>query len=101
MLSMYKQTVPPLISSMKMSFLIVWKVAGLFFRPKNIARGSNSPWFMQKVAFHLSPSHIWKLLYPHQALGLVKYCTPLRDWMRLSTRGSGYLFFTVMELRKQ
>ena len=55
----------PLIkSSLKMLFIIIWKVVGLFIKPKNITRGSKRPWFIQKVAFHLSPSLICTLLYP-------------------------------------
>src|SRR5258705_18532 len=37
----------------RMSFIIVWKVAGELHSPKNMMRGSNSPWFMEKAAFLL------------------------------------------------
>src|SRR5882724_8964012 len=47
-------------------------VTGLLVRPKNITRGSNRPQFVQKATFHLSPSLILTLLYPHQMSSLVK-----------------------------
>jgi len=39
----YTHTTPSMMSSLKMSFIIVWKVDGQFVRPKNITRGSNNP----------------------------------------------------------
>jgi hypothetical protein len=36
----------------------VWKVPGLFVRPKYITKGLKSPWFVRKAAFHSSPSFI-------------------------------------------
>jgi len=46
-----------------MSFIIVWKVAGLLVIPKNITRGSKRPRLVRKAAFHLSrlDAHIVKL----------------------------------------
>ena len=41
-----------------MLFIIVWKVVGLFIKPTNITRGSKRALFIQKVAFHSSPSLI-------------------------------------------
>src|SRR5882724_9933850 len=57
-------TTPSSMSSLKMSFIIVWNVAGLFVRLKNMTRGSKRPQFVQKAAFHSSPSLIQTLLYP-------------------------------------
>src|SRR5882672_10381344 len=74
---------------------MVWKVAGLLVRPKNITRGSKSPRFVRKAAFHSSPSLMWTLLYPHQTLSLVKYCTSRSQVMRSELSGSGYAFFTI------
>ena len=37
-------------------FIIIWKVAGEFVRPKNIMVGSNSPSGVRNAAFYLSPS---------------------------------------------
>jgi len=54
----------PLIDEfLKRSFIIVCNVAGLFVKLKNITRGSKRPQFMQKAAFHSSPSLIHTLLY--------------------------------------
>src|SRR5882724_8194155 len=64
------------MSSLKKSSIIVWKVAGLFIKPKNITRGSKSPQFSQKAAFHLSPSFNMHLVLSsmdiqlHEILGL-------------------------------
>src|SRR5882724_6361111 len=57
-------TTPSSMSSLKMSFIIVWKVVGLLVKLKNITKGSKRPHFVLKVAFHLSPSLICMLLYP-------------------------------------
>src|SRR5882724_8455862 len=64
---------PSSMSSLKMSFIIVWKVAGLFVKPKNITKGSKRPWFVLKVAFHSSLSLIHMLLYPQWTSSFVKY----------------------------
>ena len=40
----------------------VWNMAGLLVRPKYMMRGLNSPQFVWKAAFHLSPSWIQTLL---------------------------------------
>ena len=45
---------------------MVWKVAGEFLSPKNITVGSNNPSGVRNTPFHLSPSLILMLLYPHQ-----------------------------------
>ena len=54
-----------------MVFIIIWKVAGEFVSPKNMTIGSKSPSGVRKAAFHLSPSLIWILLYPHQMLNFM------------------------------
>ena len=43
MLLEYTQMTPSAIKSQKMSFIIVWNMAGLLVRLKNISRGSKSP----------------------------------------------------------
>src|SRR5882724_7005478 len=58
---------------LKMSFIIVWKVVGLFIKLKNITKGSKRPQFILKVAFHSSPSLICTLLYPQWMSSFVKY----------------------------
>ncbi|KAF8529937.1 hypothetical protein JB92DRAFT_2858824 [Gautieria morchelliformis] len=64
MLSMNTTTTPSSMRLLKMSFIIVWKVAGLFVSPKNMTRGSYRPLFVRKAAFHSSPSFMRTLLYP-------------------------------------
>ncbi len=58
MSSIYTESHPWATSVRKMVFIIIWKVAGEFVRPKNITVGSNSPSGVRNAAFHLSPSLI-------------------------------------------
>lgn len=51
---------------------MVWKVAGLLVRLKNMTRGSNRPQFIRNAAFHSFPSLIQTLLYLHLTSSLVK-----------------------------
>jgi len=62
---------------------------------EELTRGLKSPQFVQKAAFHSSPSLMRTLLYPHQTSSLVKYHMPWSQLMRLEMSGSGYTFFTV------
>ena len=82
---------PSLMSSLKMSFIIVWKMVRLFVNPWNISRGSKRPWFIWKAAFHLSPFLIHTLLYPHQMSSFMKYLVlALETLLRMSgIRGRG------------
>ena len=59
-----------------MSFIIVWKVAGLLVIPKNITKGSNRPRLVQKAAFHSFPGLMQTLLKPQRTSSLVKYLAP-------------------------
>jgi len=81
--------------------IIVWKVAGLFVRPKNMTRGSYRPWLVRKAAFNSSPSFIRMLLKPHQTSNFVKYLAPRSFAISSGIRGSGYLFFMVMVFNVQ
>ena len=72
MMSSITTMTPSSMSSQKMSFIIIWNVTRVLVRPKNMTGGSNRPQFTQKAAFHLSPSLILRLLYPHQTSSLVK-----------------------------
>jgi len=82
-----------------MSFIMVWKVAGLLVMPKNITKGSNRPRLVRKAAFHSSPGLMQTLLKPQRTSSLVKYLA-LRSYDTSSEiSGRGYLFLTVMELR--
>ena len=44
---------------------MVWNVAGEFVSLKNMTVGLYKPWLVWKAAFHLSPSLMQMLLYPH------------------------------------
>ena len=95
MSSKYTTTILLAMRVLKMSFIIVWKVAGLLVILKNITRGSKRPRLVRKAAFHSSPGLIRMLLKPHQTSSFVKYLAP-RSWETSSEiRGRGYLFLTV------
>ena len=80
---------------LKMSFIIVWKVAGLLVILKNIMRSSKRLWLVQKAAFHSSLGLIRTLLKPHRTSSFVKYLAPQSWETSLEMRGRGYLFLTV------
>jgi len=56
-----------------MSFIIVWEVAGELHGLKNMMSSSKSPWFVEKAAFHLSPSLGQMLLKPQQRSRVVNH----------------------------
>ena len=64
-LSIKLTTLPVLIRSHKISFIIVWKVTGEFVSPKNMTIGSNDPSSVINTAFYSSPFFIYTLLYPY------------------------------------
>ena len=68
-------------------------------RPKNITVDSNSPSGVRNAAFHLSPSLIQMLLYPHRTLNLVNSVHPLSLSMVWGMRGKTFQFFFVHLLR--
>ena len=77
------------ISGENMEFIMVWKVAGEFMRPKNITVGSNRPSLVIKAAFHSSPFLIQMLLYPQRMLNLVYREQPFSRSISSGMRGSG------------
>ena len=81
--------------SQKMLFIIVWKVAGLFVRPKNMTCGSKSPQFVWKVAFHSSLLQIQTLLKPQWTSSLVKYFVPWSCVISSEMSRIGYQFLIV------
>ena len=81
-----------------MSFIMVWKIAGLLVIPKNITQGLNRPQLVQKATFHLSLGLIQMLLKPQWTSSLVKYLAPQSWEMSWEMSGRGYLFLIVMEL---
>jgi hypothetical protein len=62
MSSMYTMSHCSAISSEKIKFIMVWKVARELVSPKNITVGSNRPSLVMNAAFHSSPSLIRMLL---------------------------------------
>ena len=58
----YTHTTPSMMRSWKMSFIMVWNIARLLVRPKNMTRSLNNSWLVQDAAFHSSPSLIHTLL---------------------------------------
>src|ERR1700675_4516637 len=77
-----------MMRSWNSSFIMVWKVAGLFVNPKYITNGSKRLRFVRNAAFHSSPSLIRTLLYPHRTSSLVKSGAPGKRFMRSSISGS-------------
>ena len=61
-LSMKLLTVPVLIKSYRILFIIVWNVAGKFMSPKNITVGLIDPSIIVNTIFHSFPSFIYILL---------------------------------------
>src|SRR5260370_38407048 len=76
-------------------FIIIWKVAGEFIRPKNMTVGSKSPSGVRKAAFHLSPSFMHMLLYPHRISYLVNNMHPFRQLMVWGIRGETLCFLFI------
>ena len=99
MLSRYMTTMPSAMRSCKILFIVVQKVARLLVIPKNITRGSKSPWLVQKVAFYLSLGLIHMLLKPQQMSSFKKYLAPLSQKISLDIRGREYLFLTITEFK--
>ena len=76
------------MNSSRISFIIVWKVAGELQRLKNITVGSNSPRLVAKAAFHSSPSLVWMLLNPHHRSRVENHLAPQRQVKTSDIRGS-------------
>ena len=60
--SMKLTTLPVLMRSHKISFIIVWNIVGEFINPKNITVGLNDLSSVVNTTFHLSPFFIHTLL---------------------------------------
>src|SRR5258707_887651 len=72
----------------RMSFIMVWKVAGELHSLKNMTSGSKSPQFMEKAAFHSSPSLRQTLLKPQQRSRVVNHSVLCNLVSMLETNGS-------------
>ena len=93
--NLLESTLVALTAVLKMSFIIVWKVAGLLVIPKNITRGLKRPWLVRKATFHSSLDLMHILLKPQQTSSFVKY-QALRSWeTSWEMRRRGYLFLMV------
>jgi len=90
-----------MINSQNSMSIMSWNVAGELHMPKYITSGSNSPRFVQKAAFYLSPSLILILLYPHRMSSLVKYRAPCTLLISSWINGKGYLFFIIALLSQR
>src|SRR6266850_1886658 len=95
MSSIYTESHPCATCAQKMWFIIIWKVAGELVKPKNMTNGSNSPSGVRKAAFHLSPSLIWILLYPHRMSNLVNRVHPVNWSTTCGISGDTFRFFFV------
>src|SRR6266700_6983370 len=95
MSSMYTESHSFATSVRKMVFIIIWNVAGELVRPKNITVGSNSPSRVRNAPFHLSPSLIRMLLYPHRTSNFVNRVLLLRWSIIWGMRGDTLRFFFV------
>ena len=72
-----------------MLFIMVWKVASKFVRPKNMTTGSYNPICVINAAFHSFPFLILMLLYPHLRSILVNtFLVPILS-TRLLINGKG------------
>jgi len=71
-----------------MSFIIIWKVASKLHSPMNMTSSSKSPQFMEKAAFHSSPSFSQTLLKPQWRSKVVNHSTLCSLVSMLETNGS-------------
>src|SRR5258708_2583244 len=78
-----------LIKGQRMLFIIIWKVAGELHSPKNMTSGLKSPQFVEKAAFHSSPSFSWTLLKPQWRSKVVNHSTSQSLVSMSETNGSG------------
>src|SRR5882724_10820282 len=70
-------TTPSSMSSLKMSFIIIWKVVGLFIKLKNITKGSKRP------QYHASFQHGITFNFQLHAYPLFKHQLPICPWISI------------------
>src|SRR6202795_954891 len=95
MLCIFYDNTPWATSFRKMVFIIIWKVAGEFVRPKNMTVGSKRSSCVRKAAFHSSPGLIRTLLYPQRTSNLVKRVHCVKRSMVWGMRGMEFRFFLL------
>ena len=94
-------TIPSAMRSQKILFIIVWKMTRLLVILKNITRGLNRLWLVQKVVFHSLLDLIYMLLNPHQISSLMKYLALQSCETSSEISKKGYLFLIVIKLSAQ
>jgi len=77
------------IKSPSISFIILWKVAGVLENLKYITVASKRPCLVINAVFHSSPFLIWTLLYPYLKSILVKIEALLNDSIKSAILGIG------------
>src|SRR6266576_2421521 len=95
--SMYPWTSSPYWALIGRSslFIILWKVAGVFLRPKFITIGSYCPNGVLNAPLCWSPSFIWMLWYPHLISNLVNRVFPWSVSINGAISGNGDVSGTV------
>src|SRR5260221_8512556 len=88
------------IKGQRMSFIIIWKVAGKLHSPKNMMSGSKSPQFMERATFHSLPSFSQTLLKPQWRSKVVNHSTSRSLVSTSETNGSGWEFFTMISFNQ-
>src|SRR6266852_5907721 len=91
----YTFTTSSQIRSLNILFMKAWKVAREFVNPKNMTVGSNSLLLVWKATFHLSPSLIHILLYPHQMSILDNTLLCFNPLIISPMSGNGHRFFLM------
>src|SRR6266576_6027325 len=97
MSSMYPWTSSPYLALIGRSslFIILWKVAGAFLRPKFITIGSYCPNEVLNTPLNWLPSRIQMLWYPHWISNLVNRVFPWSFSISGAISGSGDIFGMV------
>jgi len=72
-----------------MSFIMLWKVAGVLEKPKYMMVASKKSHLVINAVFYSFPSLMQTLLYPHLKSILVKIEALLSDSIKLAILGIG------------
>ena len=89
------------IKFLRMLFIITWKITSKFVRSKNITVSPYTPRYIVKVAFHLSASFIYILLYSHLRSIFVNTFFVSIVLIKSKINGNGQLSLTVSLFRYQ
>ena len=80
---------PSTIMLPKAESMKAWKVGSELHQLKNMTTGLQRPYSMMNTTFHLSPSLMQMVLYPHQMSILEHNFAPMSLLMRVEMRGRG------------